>query len=118
MLGPEERDSSKFLAVSEHVARRGMALTLGHDPMLDANLLPAIRIGPSRDVAGSQNRWLARFQIGVHAHPAIHGKSGSFGELDPWPHADPSNHKICLDRAAAFERHPFAIYAGRHVLQV
>src|SRR5262249_27898267 len=115
MLAPEEWDSSKFFAAPEQVAGRGLALTLGHDPMLDANLIAAMRIGPPRDVAGSQNRWLARFQIGVHAHPAIHGKSGSLGEREPRANADPGDHKISLERAAAFELHLSAVNGGRHV---
>ena len=37
---------------------------------------------------------------------------------DPRPNADPGDHEISLDRAAAFELHLFAVDGGRHVLEV
>src|SRR5262249_19676075 len=39
MLAPEERDAGKSLFQSEYVARRGLALTLRHNPMLDKEIL-------------------------------------------------------------------------------
>src|SRR5690242_19312668 len=54
MLAPEERHRVEHLAVSEHVARRGLSLTLGDHPMLDANSLSSMRIGPTRHVTGGK----------------------------------------------------------------
>jgi hypothetical protein len=48
MLAPKERDGSEFLAMSEHVESRGLPLALGNDPMLNANTLAAVGMGPSR----------------------------------------------------------------------
>ena len=56
VLAPEERNGVKFLAPPEHVERRGLSLALGDDPMLDANRLAAMRVGPARDVARGENR--------------------------------------------------------------
>src|SRR5215831_18307947 len=53
MLTPEERHRVELLALAHHVERRGLALALRHDPVLDADVLPGMRIGPTRDVASS-----------------------------------------------------------------
>ena len=71
VLAPEEGDGGKFLAITEHVQRRGLSLALGNHPMLDAYRLAAIGIGPPRDIAGGENRRLAGFEIGVHGDAAI-----------------------------------------------
>ena len=52
MLAPEERDIGKALAPSQYVARDGLPLALGNDPVFDPELLPAVGIGPPRDIAG------------------------------------------------------------------
>src|SRR5439155_21505648 len=47
MLAPEERDGGVALATAEHVARDRLALPLGDDPVLDAQPLAAVGVGPT-----------------------------------------------------------------------
>src|SRR6267154_285330 len=51
VLAPEERHRVESLAKTEHVACRGLALTFGHHPMLNANVRAGMRVGPARDIA-------------------------------------------------------------------
>src|SRR5205823_6793857 len=48
---PEEGHMVKALSRSEGVARRGLTLTLGDHPVLDADARARVRVGPARDVA-------------------------------------------------------------------
>ena len=52
---PEERHRIERLAPPEHIACRGLPLTLGDDPVLDPNTFTAVEIGPPRDVAGGED---------------------------------------------------------------
>ena len=45
LFGPEKRYRFKALAPTQNVARRGLSLTLGYHPMLDANMLAVSRSG-------------------------------------------------------------------------
>src|ERR1700722_19877614 len=49
MLAPEERHGFEYLARSQHVARGGLALALGHHPVFDTDGLPGMRIRPARN---------------------------------------------------------------------
>jgi hypothetical protein len=55
MLGPEERHRDVALAMAQHIEGGGLALSLGHYPMLDANPSTAVAIGPESDVAGGED---------------------------------------------------------------
>src|SRR5262249_51247002 len=72
MLAPEERHRVEPLAAAEHVARGHLALPFGDDPMLDANPIAAVRVRPSRDVAGGEDAGRARFEVLVHRDAAVH----------------------------------------------
>jgi hypothetical protein len=87
MLAPEERHGSKFLALAEHVQCRGAPLSFRNHPMLDPNVLAAVRIGPSRNVARREDSRRARFQKGVYRDAAVKGQSRGFGERGPRPNA-------------------------------
>src|SRR5581483_3932560 len=75
MLAPEERHGPIGFAPAEHVAGGGLALPLGHHPMLDAHPFAAIAIGPEGDVAGGEYAWSAGFQILVDQDSAIDPQS-------------------------------------------
>src|SRR5690242_10074746 len=47
LLRPEEWHRGEALAPPEHVARRGLTLTLRNDPVLDAQPLAAARVRPA-----------------------------------------------------------------------
>jgi hypothetical protein len=54
---------------------------LGNNPMLDADIFTAVRIGPACDVVCREESGYARFEIGVHDHSAIEREAvlGKFG---------------------------------------
>src|SRR4029077_3258209 len=62
VLAPEERHRDERLAMAEHVARRGLALSFGDHPVLDANGRSAVRVRPARDVSGREDAGRAGFE--------------------------------------------------------
>src|SRR5262249_42103397 len=52
VLAPEERHRREPLPLAQDVARRGLPLSLGHHPVLDAHGPPRARVGVARRVAG------------------------------------------------------------------
>src|SRR5262249_18965627 len=75
VLAPEKRYRVEALVQAEHVGGRGLALPLGHDPVLDTDALAGMGIRPARDVPGRENPRRTGFQILVHRHAAISGES-------------------------------------------
>src|SRR5262249_29959247 len=88
MLAPKERNVSKRLHLPEHIARGGLALAFGHDPVLDAEILSAVRIGPARDIAGRKDSRRAAFEIFIHRDAPIDFEAGALGQLGSRPHSD------------------------------
>src|SRR5262245_1259964 len=84
MLAPEERNLGKTLPLAENVARCRLALPLGHDPMLDPQVLAGIGIGPPRDVTGGKDSRHAGFKVFIHRDAAIDLETGALGQLDSW----------------------------------
>ena len=82
-----------------------MSLAFRHDPMFDANGLAAQAIGPARDVAGGEDAWRARFEIGVDDDAAIDPEARRLGELDARAHAHPRDDEIGLEDASARKFH-------------
>ena len=101
MLAPEEGHGVEGLALAQHVARRGLALALGHDPVLDADRLAAVRIGPARDVAGGEDAGRAGLEILVDHDAAVDREPGRLGQLDRAAARRRPHHQIGLERAAA-----------------
>src|SRR5262245_41607470 len=62
VLAREERYGVEALTLSEHVARRSLALPFGHDPVLDPDIGAAAGVGPARDVAGREDAWRGRLE--------------------------------------------------------
>jgi hypothetical protein len=104
VLAPEEGDGGKSLAVPEHVERSGLSLALGYHPMLDADALTAMWVGPACNVTGRPNGWRARFEIGIHDNTAINDKPSHVCKFGPRAHTDIDDHEIRLKRAAPLER--------------
>jgi hypothetical protein len=69
--------------MSEHVERGGLALPLGDDPVLDPDVLAAVRIGPARNVAGREESGRARFEKGVHDQSAVEPQTGLLRKFAP-----------------------------------
>ena len=83
-----------MLAMPEHVERSGLSLALGDHPMLDADALTAMRVGPACNVSGRPNCWHARFEIGIHDNTAINDKPRHFCKFGPRAHTDTDDHEI------------------------
>ena len=62
LLGPEERDRVETLPQTKHVARGGLALALGNNPVLDADSLASTTVWPARDVTGREDARSTRLQ--------------------------------------------------------
>src|SRR5688572_17521385 len=52
VVAPEERHGVEAPPSAEDVPRGGLSLPFGDDPVLDADALGRVRVGPARDVAG------------------------------------------------------------------
>src|SRR5207247_7171991 len=88
VLAPEERHDRAGHPLAEHVLRGDLTLALGHDPVLDAQLLPRVAIGPTRDVARRKHAGRARLEEFVDEHAAIARDAGLLRYLDARRHAD------------------------------
>src|SRR5262249_11428814 len=71
VLPPEERYGLETLATAEDIASGRLPLPLGDDPMLDANVVAGVRIGPSRDIAGGEDPGSARLEVLVDGDAVI-----------------------------------------------
>ena len=94
LLGPEKRDGVEPFPPTQHVARRGLPLALGHHPVFDADALAGEPIRPARDVAGREDARGARFQVLVHRDAAIDGEACLFRQRNRRPHADADDDEI------------------------
>src|SRR6516225_7930944 len=112
VLAPEERDRGIALAAAEQVARGRLALPLGDDPVLDAQPLAAVGVGPAGDVAGRVNAGHAGFEVFVDHHAAIDREPGVAREIDTRPHADPDNDEFGIERGAVVEPDPASLDRG------
>src|SRR5262249_59499677 len=92
------------LATSQDVAGRDLSLALGNDPVLDADALPRVRIGPSRDVAGGEDAGDARLEEFVDEDAVVGREPGLLRDRDRRPHADAHHDAIGIERPAAAER--------------
>jgi hypothetical protein len=94
----EKRNGVKRLVPTNHVTRRGLALSLGDNPVLDANLLPCVRIGPTCDVACRKNPRNAGPQILVDGDAAVEGNPRLFRKSERRPYADAHDNQVCIER--------------------
>ena len=83
---PEERHRIEGLLAPEHVQRGSLALTFGDHPMLDTDLLAAVRIRPRRDVAGREDTGDTRLKVLIDGDAAVQREAGLFRKLKRWRH--------------------------------
>src|SRR4051812_31030726 len=112
MPAPEERYGIERFAPAEHVPRRHLTLTLGHDPVLDADVLARVRIRPARNIARCEDSALARFEILVNDDAMVQGEAGRLGQRNCWPDADAHDDQIGVERAAAAEADGSSVDGG------
>src|SRR6516162_6924398 len=118
VLAPEERNLGKSLSLAEDVARCRLTLPLGHDPMLDPQILAGMRIGPARNVAGGKDSRRTGFKVFVHRDAAIDLETGALGQLDARPHPNADDDEVGRQRRAAFELDVLAIDRRRRLLEM
>src|SRR3546814_6383001 len=73
MLAPEEGDRREAFSPAEHVACRRRTLPIGDSPMLEADIVAGLGVGPARDIACREDARRARFEEGVDQHAADWG---------------------------------------------
>ena len=101
MLAPEERNCTELLSISQHVARRSLTLALGNDPVLHANRLAAVRIRPSRNIAGRENSSGIGLQVRIDEDTMVEREAGLFRQFHPRPHTHANDHQVGLQRSTA-----------------
>src|SRR5215472_10086523 len=109
VLAPEEGRRGEALPASQHVSRRGLSLTLGHDPMLNAQSLAGDGIGPARHVARGKDAGDAGFEVLVDENAAVDLEPRALCQGKARPHADADNDEIGIDRAAVIENDPLRL---------
>src|SRR5262249_50385144 len=97
VLAPEERDGVEALAQAEHVLCGNLTLALGHTPVLDANAVAGMRVGPPRDVTRREHAGNAGLQILVDRESPVGGEPGLLGPRDRRPHANARDDEIGID---------------------
>src|SRR5262249_47147685 len=118
VLAPEERNLGKSLLLVENVASCRLTLPLGHDPMLDPQILAGMGIGPPRDVAGGKDTRRGGFKVFVHRDAAIEFKTGALGELGSRPHPNADDDEVGRQCRTAFELDVSAIDRRRRLLEM
>ena len=75
MLAPEKRYRIESPCSAKHVVRSYLTLTLGDDPVFDADMLPGQPVGPAGNVASGIDIRHACLQEFVHHDAAIDSES-------------------------------------------
>src|SRR5215467_1757348 len=70
MIAPEERWNRETFACAKNIARCGLTLALGNNPVFYADPSGA-RVRPARDVAGGENSGNVCFQEFVDQHTVV-----------------------------------------------
>src|SRR5665213_3170577 len=92
VLTPKERHGSKWLGIPQHIARRGLSLTLGNHPMLDAHVLATVWVGPARNIAGRKDSRLAGLEKAIYQHTTIDGELCRLSQINARTYANAGNH--------------------------
>src|SRR5438067_1197566 len=98
VLAPEEGHRVESLAASQHVAGRRLALPFGDHPVLHANAVAGVRIGPSRDIAGGEDARHAGFEVLVDGDPPVDREPGALGEAQRRTNADAEHEEVDVHR--------------------
>src|SRR5262245_39433955 len=88
VLTPEKRHELARDPLAEHVLGGDLSLSFGHDPVLDPQLLPRVRIGPPSDVAGGKDARGARFKVLVDHDASIDRDTRFLGQLGAGSYSD------------------------------
>src|SRR5260221_6406209 len=98
VLAPEERYCVERFTIAEDVSGRRLTLTLGYNPMLDADAVTRVRIRPSRDVSCREDARRAGFEVLADRDPAVDGEPGPLGQPNGGSDADAQDQEIGFHR--------------------
>src|SRR5438045_790695 len=113
MIAPKEGRRSEWLSRAENVACGSLALTLRHNPMLNAYVTRA-RIGPTRDVAGGKNPRNTRFQEFIDQHAIVGRDPCFFSKRSVRAHTDSYDNEVGVQNRPIIELHISFSNCGRH----
>src|SRR5436190_20934053 len=102
MITPKERRHGKWFARSKNITRGGLALALGHHPVLYADATRAW-IRPARDVAGRKNPRHVRFQKFINQHSVVGRDTRFLGQASIRSHAYSHDHQIAIQFGSVVE---------------
>ena len=88
---------------ARRVCGRDLALALSDEPMLNANVLASIGIGPAGNVACGENVGIAGLQPRIDQNSAIQSQPSCLGELKARLDADAHDHKVRVDALAPLQ---------------
>jgi hypothetical protein len=91
--------------MSQHIGCCDLSLTFGHRPVLNANVLSRVRIGPADDIAGGEDVRIAGLKPGVDEHAAVDRQPGLFCEVNARFDARTDDYDIGFDRLAVLLDH-------------
>ena len=103
VLAPKERHFGKSLFLPKHIFCNSLTLTLGHNPMLDPEVLTCMRVGPARNVSGGIYVRYAGLEVFVDSDAAINFDACAFGQLEPRPHAHANDNHVGWQCRATLE---------------
>lgn len=96
MLTPEKWNSVKLFATAKNIPGCDLTLSFSYYPVLDANSLAGVRIGPAGGIASSEDSRHAGFEVFVDFDTTIDGEPSLLGQNQRRPHAHTQDKEVCL----------------------
>ena len=96
VLTPEEWNSVKLFATAKNIPGRYLTLALSNHPVLDANSLAGMRIGPAGGIASCEDSSHAGFEVFVDFDTPIDREPSLLGQNQRRPHAYTQNQEVCV----------------------
>src|SRR5262249_9328103 len=103
VLAPGERHVRERRKVTDDRAGDGLALPLGHDPVLDVYETAAPRIRPARGIADGEDARGRRLEVRVDDDAPVELESGLLGKRGLGPHTNTGDHEIRGELVAPLE---------------
>src|ERR1700694_2458830 len=101
VLTPEEWNSVKLFATAKNILSCYLPLALSNHPVLDANSLAGMRIGPAGGIPSSEDARHAGFEGFVDFSTPIDARPGLFRKGQRRPHAHTQNQQVCVHSCSA-----------------
>src|SRR6266853_2306356 len=96
VLTPEEWNSVKLFTTAKNISSCYLSHALSNHPVLDANSLAGVRIGPTGSIASCEDSGHTGFEVFIDCDTPIDREPGLLGQSQRWPHPHTQNHEVCL----------------------